>query len=119
MFLWADFGGRGSASDAQIYNVSELKEAAEDGSIGIPHTDPLPNDIEDVPYFLLGDDAFDLRPPGFVKGRENLQLQTLEGKESRRECIRYSGQPLSDLSQYYVALPLHRSAHRQGMLGSS
>ncbi|XP_021356581.1 uncharacterized protein LOC110452404 [Mizuhopecten yessoensis] len=28
-FVWADLGGLGSASDAQIYNSSELKHAAE------------------------------------------------------------------------------------------
>ena len=60
-FLWADIVGRGSASDAQIYNESELKEAAEDGSIGFPDPDRLPNDIENVPYFFLGDESFGLR----------------------------------------------------------
>ena len=29
-FIWADVGSRGSASDAQIYNNSELKEFVED-----------------------------------------------------------------------------------------
>ncbi|XP_064641939.1 uncharacterized protein LOC135496509 [Lineus longissimus] len=29
-FIWADLGGTGSASDAQIYNNSEIKEFAED-----------------------------------------------------------------------------------------
>ena len=60
--MWADIGGRGSASGAQIYNESELKEAIEDGSIGFPDPDPLPNDTENVPYFFLSDDAFGLRP---------------------------------------------------------
>ena len=35
-FIWADIGGMGSASDAQIYNASELKECVEDGSLGFP-----------------------------------------------------------------------------------
>ena len=61
-FLWADVGGAGSASDAQIYNHSELKECVEDGSIGFPEPEPLPNDTENVPYFFVGDDAFALRP---------------------------------------------------------
>ena len=54
-------GSRGLASDAQIYNHSELKEFAEDGPLGLPPTDPVPNDYQDVPYYLLGDDAFALR----------------------------------------------------------
>ncbi len=50
-FIWADIGGMGSASDAQIYNASELKECVEDGSICFPDPDPLPNDNQDVPYW--------------------------------------------------------------------
>ena len=61
-FIWADIGGVGSASDAQIYNVSDLKECVEDGIIGFPDPEPLPNDNLDVPYFFVGDDAFALRP---------------------------------------------------------
>ena len=61
-FIWADIGGMGSASDAQIYNASELKECVEDGSLGFPDPEPLPNDNLDVPYFFVGDDAFALRP---------------------------------------------------------
>ncbi|MCP3680334.1 MAG: transposase family protein [Gammaproteobacteria bacterium] len=62
-FVWADVSGRGSQSDAQIYNESDLKEGLENGDIaGFPRPDPLPNDTEDVPYFLVGDDAFALRP---------------------------------------------------------
>ena len=61
-FLWADVEGIGSCSDAQIYNESELKQGLEDNTIaGWPAPDPLPGDTEDVPYFLIGDDAFSLR----------------------------------------------------------
>lgn len=52
----------GSASGAQIYNDSELRESAEGDTIGLPDPDPLPNDTQDVPYFWIGDDAFALRP---------------------------------------------------------
>ena len=59
-FIWADLGGKGS-SDAQIYNNSEIKEFAENGTIGFPTPDALPNDYQDVPYFFIGDDVFALR----------------------------------------------------------
>ena len=59
-FLWADVGRNGSAGDAQVFNSSELAEAIEDGSIGFPDPEPLANDdgAFDIPYFLVGDDAF-------------------------------------------------------------
>jgi len=61
-FLWVDLGARGMASDGQIFNASELKECIDDGSIAFPPAEPLPYDnVDDVPYFLVGDDAFALR----------------------------------------------------------
>ncbi|XP_072180533.1 uncharacterized protein [Diadema setosum] len=60
-FVWIDVGGHRSMSDAQIYNASELKGCLEDGIIDFPDPDPMPNDDQDMPYFLLGDDAFGLR----------------------------------------------------------
>ena len=60
-FFWPDLGSSGSASDALIYNDSEIKELAEDETIRFPAPDSLPNDYQDVPYFFIGDDAFALR----------------------------------------------------------
>jgi hypothetical protein len=59
--VWADLSGKGAATDAQVYNDSELKQCIDDGTISFPDPEPLPNDNEDVPYFLVGDDAFALR----------------------------------------------------------
>ncbi|XP_048755473.2 uncharacterized protein LOC125666342 [Ostrea edulis] len=59
-FVWCDVGGYGSSGDAQIYNNSEFKELVEDGSVNFPNPDPLPHDNVDMPYFLVGDDAFSL-----------------------------------------------------------
>ena len=60
-FIWADIGTNGSASDAQIFNDCQLKQAIDSGVIGFPPAEPLPADNVDVPYFLIGDDAFALR----------------------------------------------------------
>ncbi|XP_050697643.1 putative nuclease HARBI1 [Eriocheir sinensis] len=61
-FMWIDVSGKGSTSDAHIYNSSSLKEALEKNDlVGFPQPDPLPGDTEDVPYFLVGDDADALR----------------------------------------------------------
>ncbi|KAL8567704.1 hypothetical protein ACOMHN_009012 [Nucella lapillus] len=60
-FTWVDVGANGSASDCQVFNSSELKEAIEDDTISFPDPDPLPGDNVDMPYFLAGDNAFPLR----------------------------------------------------------
>ena len=74
-FVWADIGATGSASDAHIYNSSEIKEFVEDDTIGFPAPDPLPNDYQNVPYFFVGDDAFALREtmmrPYSLRGLDN------------------------------------------------
>ena len=51
--IWAVIGGMGSASHAQIYNASELKDCVEECSLCFPDPEPLPNDNLDVPYFCL------------------------------------------------------------------
>ena len=48
-------------SDAQIFNDSELKECLVDGTIEFPDSDSIPNDSQNMPYIILGDDAFGLR----------------------------------------------------------
>ncbi|KAG0710409.1 putative nuclease HARBI1 [Chionoecetes opilio] len=61
-FMWIDVSGKGSTSDAHLYNASVLREALEKNDIvGFPQPDPIPGDTEDVPYFLVGDNAFALR----------------------------------------------------------
>jgi hypothetical protein len=61
-FLWIDVSGKGSSSDAHMYNESEFKEGLQNNDIvGFPQPDPLPGDTEDIPYYLVGDDAFALR----------------------------------------------------------
>ena len=57
-FIWVDLGANGSASDAVIFNHSEMKEVIENGTIGFPAADPFPKDDTPMPYFLIGDDAF-------------------------------------------------------------
>ena len=59
-FLWVDVGANGGCSDAQIYNACELKEMLISNEIGLPPPEPLPGQDVDVPYFLIGDDAFAL-----------------------------------------------------------
>jgi hypothetical protein len=60
-FLWIDTGGEGHQSDGQLFGLSNLKQCIDDSSINFPDDEPLPNDDQDMPYFILGDDAFALR----------------------------------------------------------
>ena len=60
-FFWADVGGVGSQSNAQIYNASELAEVLQSGEINLPVDEHLPNDDRPHPYFMLSDDAFALK----------------------------------------------------------
>ncbi|VDI75621.1 Hypothetical predicted protein [Mytilus galloprovincialis] len=76
-FIWADIGGRGAASDAQLWNASDLKSAIEDGDLDLPDAEPLPHDTEDIPYFYIG----------FVKPGMSFPSYTLEanfGRTNRR-----------------------------------
>ena len=43
-----------------IYNASEFLEMIQGGSIGFPDPEPFPHDTVDMPFFLVGDDAFSL-----------------------------------------------------------
>ena len=59
-FLWISVGANGSASDCQLFNNSELKEAFVTGTAGAPYPRPLPGDDRNTPFFIIDDDAFPL-----------------------------------------------------------
>ena len=60
-FRWVDIGTEGSCSDAQIFNICELRNKIEYGSVGFPEAEPIEPDGLDIPYFILADDAFALK----------------------------------------------------------
>ena len=60
-FIWVDVGAQGSASDAQIFNHVDLRQAVEENWMDIPNPEPFPHDDRDTPYFFIGDDAFALQ----------------------------------------------------------
>ena len=60
-FTLVDVSGKGASSDAHIYNECDLPDGLQNNDIlGFPQLDPLQGNTEDVPYFLVGDDAFGL-----------------------------------------------------------
>ncbi len=63
-FTYIDVSAKSASSDAQIYNDSDLRTGLQNNDIdGWPAPQSLPNDEggEKVPFFIVGDDAFDLR----------------------------------------------------------
>ena len=60
-FIWADIGSNGACSDAQVFIDCDLRRGLEHNTLAIPAAAPLPGRNGDVPYFLIGDDAFPLR----------------------------------------------------------
>ena len=61
-FMYVDVGSYGADSDAGIFRHCGLFNALEQDKVGLPPRDRLPAGEIDVPYFLVGDDAFALRP---------------------------------------------------------
>ncbi len=60
-FMWVEVGAPGACSDAQIYNECQLKDRLDGEDLGVPAAEPLPGDNQNMPYFIVGDDAFALR----------------------------------------------------------
>lgn len=60
-FIWVEAGCNGSCSDAQIWNDSDLQDGIKLGVAGLPDSEPLEGETFDLPYFIVGDDAFALR----------------------------------------------------------
>ena len=61
-FLYVEVGANGSCSDCQVFNQCELKLQCEEERLGLPPPQPLRGDDHPIPYFIVGDDAFPLRP---------------------------------------------------------
>ena len=52
-FISIDIRANGFASDATIFNQSELTQVIEIGTIGFAAADPLPKDDRPMPYFTM------------------------------------------------------------------
>ena len=63
-FVWIELGGKGHMSNAQIFGDSELFNGLEEETLGLPPACLLtarPDDHQNIPFFILEDDAFAFR----------------------------------------------------------
>lgn len=61
-FLFVEVGANGGSSDGGVFERGLLRQAVEEGTLGIPPPTALDGDEQQVPYSFVGDDAFPLRP---------------------------------------------------------
>lgn len=62
-FVLVDIGFYAKDCDPTIFSNSSFWKAIESGKIKLPEPKPLPhNQIKNVPYVLVGDEAFGLHP---------------------------------------------------------
>ncbi len=103
----------GSSSDAGIFNRSRLEPALRLGILGLPPPEPLPNDDRDMPFFMIGDDAFPLRTYMMKPyshryqtiPRAHLQLQVVAGPACCGERVRHPGPPLQMPADHHPTQP--------------
>jgi hypothetical protein len=109
-FLWVNAGVNGACSDAQIWNDCDLHDLFKFG-IGIPPKEPLDEEEDfELPYYLIGDDAFALRtylmkPYGH---------RTLTKEE--RIFFWYPDTALQMFAWYHAPRPSDRHHHCAGLL---
>ncbi|XP_070401439.1 uncharacterized protein [Nothobranchius furzeri] len=61
-FVYASAGTQGRASDAGVFAHSDLREAMDTGTLNVPPDATLPGTDSTMPYVLIGDEAYPLRP---------------------------------------------------------
>ena len=61
-FLYVDVGAEGKASDSTLWNASSFKKDlfSEENPLNVPGPSPFPGFKDDLPYYFVGDDAFEM-----------------------------------------------------------
>lgn len=61
-FIYVDVGSNGRISDGGVFNKCSFAEALDCNALNIPQPEPLPGRELEVPYVIVADDAFALKP---------------------------------------------------------
>ena len=71
-FIAVNVGAYGKSSDGGVFSNSNLGKALHRGSLNIPANLTIPNTDTQVPYVIVGDEAFPLKPcliQSFTRGK--------------------------------------------------
>ena len=61
-FIYVDVGCNGRVNDAGIFARSEIRNLLDSNKLLIPPPTPLADRVNPVPYVIVGDEAFPLKP---------------------------------------------------------
>ena len=61
-FTLIDVGSYGRNSDSSVFTESNMGRSFLSGCLGIPQSSEIPNTANKIPFFLVGDEAFPLKP---------------------------------------------------------
>lgn len=61
-FIYVDVGCNGRISDGGVYRKCSFASAFESGALHLPESEPLPGRNVCIPYTIVADDAFALKP---------------------------------------------------------
>ena len=75
-FTWVQVGAPGTASDAQLWNESTLRDAFITNFIDIPQQEPLTGEDRPIPHFIIGDNAFALNNGWWSRSMQHLWNRT-------------------------------------------
>ncbi len=60
--IYADVGTNGRVADGGVWNKCSLSKSIDDGAISLPSARCLPFGVTKIPYLIVADDAFALKP---------------------------------------------------------
>ena len=86
-FTIIDVGGYGKSSDGGLLTRSILGKSLEPNTLNIPNSKAPPNIEEPLPFVIVGDEAFPLRPHPGVLARKDESKQIYKYRLTRARRV--------------------------------